>query len=91
MIDDKDKRLLEVKLDNLPELTIKALSKYKKRLKAVAIESTFNWYWLADALMAKGFKVELVNTAKVVSVQRTETNEQSMGSVSNGTYISASH
>ncbi len=66
MIDDKDKRLLEVKLDNNPDLTIKALSKYKKRLKAVAIESTFNWYWLVDALIAKGFKVELVNTAKVV-------------------------
>ena len=66
VIDDKDKRLLEVKLDNYSELTIKALSKYKKRLKAIAIESTFNWYWLVDALMAAGFKVELVNTAKVV-------------------------
>ncbi|MCP4340455.1 MAG: IS110 family transposase [Desulfobulbaceae bacterium] len=64
--DDKDKRLLEVKLDNDPELTIRALSKYKKRLKAIAVESTFNWYWLVDALMAAGFKVELVNTAKVV-------------------------
>ena len=66
VIDNKDKRLLEVKLDNYSELTIKALNKYKKRLKAIAIESTFNWYWLVDALMAVGFKVELVNTAKVV-------------------------
>jgi len=48
VIDDKDNRLIEVKLDNYPELTIKALSKYKKRLKAIAIESTFNWYWLVS-------------------------------------------
>ena len=66
VIDDKDKRVFEQKLGNHSELTIRALSKYKKRLKAIAIESTFNWYWLVDALMAEGFKVELVNTAKVV-------------------------
>ncbi len=66
VIDDKDKRLLEVKLDNDPELTIQTLSKYKKRLKGIAVESTYNWYWLVDALMADGFHVELVNTARVV-------------------------
>jgi transposase len=66
VIDDKDKRLLEVKLDNFSELTIQALSRYKKRLKGIAIESTFNWYWLVDALMEAGFHVELVNTAKVI-------------------------
>ena len=66
VIDDKDERLFEQKLGNHSELTIAALKKYKKRLKAIAIESTFNWYWLVDALMAAGFKVELVNTAKVV-------------------------
>ncbi len=66
VIDDKDQRVLEKKLDNDPELTIRTLSRYKKRLLAIAIESTFNWYWLADALMEAGYQVELVNTAKVV-------------------------
>ncbi len=66
IIDDNDKRLLEARVDNYPELTIRALSKYKKRLKGIAVESTFNWYWLVDALMEEGFHVELVNTAKVV-------------------------
>ncbi len=42
VIDENDKRLLEVKLDNFSELTIRALSKYKKRLKGIAVESTFN-------------------------------------------------
>jgi len=66
VIDDKDRRLLETKLDNDVLRTIEVLSPYQKQLRAVAIESTFNWYWLADGLMKAGFQVELVNTAKVV-------------------------
>ena len=66
VIDEKDKRIFEQKLGNHLELTIQALSKYKKRLKGIAVESTFNWYWLVDGLMDAGFKLELVNTAKVV-------------------------
>jgi transposase len=31
----------------------------------VAVESTFNWYWLVDGLQAAGFSVHLVNTAAV--------------------------
>jgi len=66
VIDGKDKRLFERKLDNDPERVIQALQKYKRRLKAVAVESTFNWYFLVDALIEAGFEVMLVNTAKVV-------------------------
>ena len=69
MINDKDKRLLEVKLDNQIDLVVKTLARYKKRLKAIAVESTFNWYWLVDGLMEAGFKVRLVNTAKVVQYE----------------------
>ncbi len=32
---------------------------------AVAVESTFNWYWLVDGLMEAGYAVRLVNTAAV--------------------------
>ena len=66
VIDEADNRLLERRLDNDPELSIRSLLPFKHRLKAVAVESTFNWYWLVDALMAAGFRAELVNTAKVV-------------------------
>jgi len=69
VIDNKDKRIFEKKLGNSAELVIQALQPYKRRLKAVAIESTFNWYWLVDSLMAAGFEVMLVNTAKVVQYE----------------------
>ena len=45
---------------------LSAHNKYKRRLKAVAVESTFNWYWLVDGLQEAGFQVELVNTTKVI-------------------------
>ena len=41
------------------------LSPYQSQLKGVAIESTFNWYWLVDGLMEQGYRVHLVNTAAV--------------------------
>lgn len=66
VINENDKRLVDTRVDNDPKLVIKALSRYKKRLKGVAVESTYNWYWLVDALMEAGFSVLLVNTAKVV-------------------------
>ncbi len=69
VIDGKDKRLLEAKFDNDASLVIQALKPFKRRLMAVAIESTFNWYWLADALMEAGFEVQLVNTAKVIQYE----------------------
>ena len=64
--DDEDNRLVEKKLSNdssAPLITI--LSEYKSELKAIAIESTFNWYWLVDDLQAAGFTVVLVNTTTV--------------------------
>ena len=65
--DEEDKRLLEKKFSNdssAPLIT--ALSEFKSEMKAIAIESTFNWYWLVDDLQAAGFNVVLVNTTKVV-------------------------
>jgi len=66
VIDENDNRLLECKLPCDSQLLIKALAAYKNELLAIAIESTFNWYWLSDALIEAGFEVRLVNTAKVV-------------------------
>ena len=34
-------------------------------ITSVAVESTFNWYWLVDGLQDAGFDVQLVNTAAV--------------------------
>lgn len=69
VIDEQDRRILERRFANDAQAMIQALSPYRRELEAVAVESTFNWYWLADALMAAGFEVRLVNPAKVVQYQ----------------------
>ena len=65
VIDEEDKRVLEKRLSNDLSLTLKALSPYRKSLQGIAVESTFNWYWLVDGLQEQGYDLQLVNTAAV--------------------------
>ncbi len=65
MIDDEDKRVFDKRLCNDLPATLAVLAPYQETLQAIAVESTFNWYWLVDGLMDHGFDVELVNTAAV--------------------------
>ena len=44
---------------------LEALEPFREPLVAIAVESTFNWYWLVDGLMDHGYDVRLVNTAAV--------------------------
>jgi len=43
----------------------KTKSYFKDKLKGIAVESTFNWYWLVDGLKTHGHDPMLVNTAAV--------------------------
>jgi transposase len=42
---------------------LSALEPFKDNLEAIAVESTFNWYWLVDGLMDVGYPVHLANPA----------------------------
>ena len=46
------------------QAVLKFLEPYRSELKAIAVESTYNWYWLVDGLMDAGYDVRLVNTTK---------------------------
>jgi len=65
VIDDEDKRVLEKRLNNDLSLALEALSPYRESLQGIAVESTFNWYWLVDGLQDHGYDVRLVNTLAV--------------------------
>ena len=65
IVDQDGKRLKHQKLPcDLPEIE-KFLQPYKSRLKSVAVESTYNWYWLVDGLRAQSYPVVLANPAKI--------------------------
>jgi transposase len=42
---------------------VKFLAPYKKRLRQIAVESTYNWYWLVDGLQGLRYPVVLANPA----------------------------
>jgi len=56
---------------------LQALDPYRPHLKAVAVESTFNWYWLVDGLQAAGYPVRLANPAGMEAYSGLkQTNDQ---------------
>jgi len=59
IIDEKRKHLIDRKLPNDPELIRNFLKPYKTDLKGIVVESTYNWYWLADLLQEEGYRVHL--------------------------------
>lgn len=65
VIDETDRVLKQRRLPNKLELFVAELEPFRATLQGVAVESTFNWYWLVDGLQAKNFPVVLVNTAAI--------------------------
>jgi transposase len=63
IVDEKEKGLFSKKLPNDLERILPALRPYQRKIKGVAVESTYNWYWLVDALMEEGYRVHLANPA----------------------------
>ena len=65
IIDKKEKRIFTKKIPNeLPEI-LHVLKPYRKDLVGIAVESTFNWYWLVDGLMDNGYSVHLANPSAI--------------------------
>ena len=65
VIDEADRVLYCKRLPNDRERILLALAPHREELKGVVVESTYNWYWLVDALMDAGFEVKLANTAAI--------------------------
>ena len=65
LIDERDRQVWKGRLINDLELVLMALAPYREQLAGVAVESTYNWYWLVDGLMEAGYEVQLVNPAGV--------------------------
>lgn len=65
VIDETDNLLLERKLSNNLGVVLDALSAIREPIEGIAVESTYNWYWLVDGLQEAGYKLHLVNTAAI--------------------------
>ncbi len=65
LIDSEDKVKLSKKTPCERDVILNMLAPFKKEISGIAVESTFNWYWLVDGLMEAGYVVHLVNTSAV--------------------------
>jgi transposase len=65
VLDEQDRTVYAKRLPNDLGAIVAALRACAGTLRGVAVESTYNWYWLVDGLQAAGFTVHLVNTAAV--------------------------
>lgn len=65
IIDDKQNKILGLRMPNDKIKIIRTLERYRKDISGIVVESTYNWYWLVDALMMENFKVHLANPAAI--------------------------
>src|SRR6266702_2108990 len=63
IMDQDGKRVGQQKLPCELTAVVKFLAPFKQRLEQVAVESTYNWYWLVDGLQALRYPVVLANPA----------------------------
>jgi transposase len=65
IIDEQRKRIFRRNVPNDKPVVLGFLAPYKHDLAGVVVESTFNWYWLVDALMEEGYTVHLANPCAI--------------------------
>lgn len=66
VITDLDgKMVLKKRLPNNLTTILSTLAPFREALVVVAVESTYNWYWLVDGLMEAGYPVKLANPAAI--------------------------
>jgi transposase len=65
LMDQTGARLFHKKLPCEWPRIEQALAPYQARIKTIAVESTFNWYWLVDGLQDRGYDTVLTNVAAI--------------------------
>ena len=63
--DAADRVLVRRRVPNDAAAILALLAAHREELVGVVVESTYNWYWLVDALQAAGYRVHLANTAAI--------------------------
>ncbi len=64
--DEEDHVVYRKRRPNEAAGVLEALEPYREAVEGLVVESTYNWYWLVDALMEPGYRVHLANTAAIV-------------------------
>ena len=63
IVNEENRVIFKNRYRNDLSTILAVLAPFKDELEGVAVESTFNWYWLVDGLMDAGYPVRLANPA----------------------------
>ena len=66
LMDKQFARVFEKRLPNDLPTILSTLEKFRDRIAGLVVESTYNWYWLVDGLLAAKYRVKLANPARMV-------------------------
>jgi transposase len=64
--DEEDQVVYRRRLPNEIAVVLAEVTPFDDEIEGLVVESTYNWYWLVDGLMAAGYRVHLANTAAIV-------------------------
>ena len=65
IMDSKGKRIAQKKLPNDRRLILETLQPHRAKISGIAVESTYNWYWVVDTLREAGYRVHLANPSAI--------------------------
>jgi transposase len=66
ILDHNLKRVFEKRVMNELPLMLSTLEPFREELQGIAVESTYNWYWLVDGLMDAGYRaIHLANPCAI--------------------------
>jgi len=66
IMDKEFKRIFGKRVSNDLPLILKTLEPFQDQLQGLAVESTYNWYWLVDGLMDAGYQdIHLANPSAI--------------------------
>jgi transposase len=65
IVNEEGKKVHKKKLPNEPEAIVRELESYRSDILGIAVESTFNWYWLVDLLQEIGYRMHLANPSAI--------------------------
>lgn len=65
VVDGEDKVVYRKRLPNELDAVLDGLAPFEQDMVGVVVESTYNWYWLVDGLMERGYRLHLANTGAI--------------------------
>ncbi len=67
--DEADRWVLKRKLKNDMPTILTNLKPYKESIEGIAVEATYNWYWIVDGLMRADYKINLAHPLIAIPTQ----------------------